>query len=85
MLCVAGSTNGGGNRTNGAGICATMPDRFTRIFMRSQQPLRDLRRYAPLVVVKGAVQVNVGGQQVNGAGEGAQLDPGCQVGVLHYR
>ena len=49
--------------------CAAMTDRFNRIFMRALRQLRDLRRYAPQVVVKSAGQVNVGGQQVNVAGE----------------
>ena len=45
-----------------------MGDRFNRIFLRTLRALRDLRRYAPTVVVQNAGQVNVGGQQVNVAG-----------------
>jgi hypothetical protein len=44
---------------------AAMADRFNRIFLRTLRALRDLRRYAPAVVVKHAGQVNVGAQQVN--------------------
>ena len=42
-----------------------MADRFHRMFLRGIRALRDLRRYAPAVVVQNAGQVNVGGQQVN--------------------
>jgi hypothetical protein len=45
-----------------------MVDRFNRIFLRSLRALRDLRRYAPAVLVQNAGQVNVGAQQVNVAG-----------------
>ena len=44
---------------------AAMADRFQRMFSRTLRALRDLRRYAPSVVVQNAGQVNVGGQQVN--------------------
>jgi hypothetical protein len=44
---------------------AGMVDRFNRIYLRTLRALRDLRRYPPTVVVQNAVQVNVGGQQVN--------------------
>ena len=44
---------------------AAMADRFQRMFLRGLRALRDLRRYAPAVVVQNAGQVNVGGQQVN--------------------
>ena len=40
-------------------------DRFNRIFMRALRQLRDLRRYAPAVVVHNAGQVNVAERQVN--------------------
>jgi hypothetical protein len=39
-----------------------MAERFHRIFLRTLQALRDLRRYTPAVVVQNAVQVNVNGQ-----------------------
>jgi hypothetical protein len=49
---------------------ACMIDRFNKIFLRTLRALRDLRRYAPAVIVQNAGQVNVGGQQVNvAAGE----------------
>lgn len=44
---------------------AQMVDRFDRMFMRAGRQLRDLRRYAPTVVVQTAGQVNVADQQVN--------------------
>ena len=44
---------------------ANMVDRFNRNFMRALRQLRDLRRYAPQVIVKSAGQVNVGSRQVN--------------------
>ena len=44
---------------------AAMVDRFHRLMMRTLRTLRDLRRYAPKVVVQNAEQVNVGDQQVN--------------------
>jgi hypothetical protein len=46
-----------------------MVDRFNRILLRTLRALRDLRRYAPAVVIRSAGQVNVGQQQLNvGAG-----------------
>jgi hypothetical protein len=45
-----------------------MADRFNRIVLRTLRAMRDLRRYAPTVIVQSAGQVNVGGQQVNVAG-----------------
>jgi hypothetical protein len=42
-----------------------MVDRFNRIFLRTLRALRDLRRYAPPVIVQNAGQVNVASQQVN--------------------
>ena len=42
-----------------------MADRFNRLFLRTLRALRDLRRYAPPVIVQNAGQVNVGAQQVN--------------------
>jgi hypothetical protein len=45
-----------------------MADRFNKVFLRTLRALRDLRRYAPTVIVQNAGQVNVGGQQVNVAG-----------------
>ena len=47
-----------------------MVDRFNRLFLRTLRALRDLRRYAPTVMVQHAAQVNIGGQQVNVAGGG---------------
>ena len=44
---------------------AGMVDRFNRIFLRTLRSLRDLRRYAPTVIVQNANQVNVADQQVN--------------------
>jgi hypothetical protein len=44
---------------------AAMVDRFNRMFLRTLRALRDLRRYAPTVVVQNAGQVNVGAAQVN--------------------
>ena len=45
---------------------AAMTDRFQRLFLRSLRALRDLRRYAPTVVVANAGQVNVSaGPQMN--------------------
>ena len=49
---------------------AAMVDRFNRVVMRTLRSLRDLRRYAPVVIGR-ADQVNIaaqGGQQVNVAG-----------------
>ena len=45
---------------------AAMADRFSRMFLRA---LRDLRRYAPAVIVQNAGQVNVAGKQINVAAE----------------
>ena len=36
-----------------------MANRFHRMFLRGLRALRDLRRYAPAVVVQNAGQVNV--------------------------
>ena len=47
---------------------AAMAERFQRLFVRAMRTLRDLRRYAPSVVVQNAGQVNVGQHQVNTAG-----------------
>jgi hypothetical protein len=44
---------------------ARMVDRFNRMVLRTLRALRDLRRYAPNVIVQNAGQVNVGEQQVN--------------------
>jgi hypothetical protein len=44
---------------------ATMVERWHGAFLRTLKALRDLRRYAPTVIVRSAGQVNVGGQQVN--------------------
>ena len=44
---------------------AAMADRYNKNFLRTLRALRDLRRYAPTVVVQNAGQVNVGEQQVN--------------------
>lgn len=41
-----------------------MADKFHRLFQRTLRALRDMRRYAP-VIVQNAGQVNVGAQQVN--------------------
>jgi hypothetical protein len=41
---------------------AAMADRFQRLFLRSLRALRDLRRYAPTVVVGSVGQLNVGAQ-----------------------
>ena len=46
-----------------------MVDRFKRLFLRMLRALRDLRLYAPSVTVQNVAQVNIGGQQVNVAGE----------------
>jgi hypothetical protein len=50
---------------------AAMVDRFNRLFLRTLRALRDLRRYAPAVIVQNAGQVNVGTQQVNVAAGGS--------------
>ena len=44
---------------------AQMADRFNRLFLRTLRQLRDLRRYAPVVIQNNGGQVNVGQQQVN--------------------
>ena len=44
---------------------AAMVDRFNKLFVRTLRALRDLRRYAPPVIVQNAGQVNVGAQQLN--------------------
>jgi hypothetical protein len=44
---------------------AAMADRFNRLFLRDLRALRDLRRYAPAVVVQGSAQINVAERQVN--------------------
>lgn len=43
---------------------AQMAERFNRLFLRTLRSLRDLRRYAP-VIIQNAQQVNVGSQQLN--------------------
>lgn len=43
---------------------AGMVDRWNRMFLRNLRALRDMRRYAPVIVNNGG-QVNVGQQQVN--------------------
>jgi hypothetical protein len=45
----------------------TMVERFNRLFLRTLRALRDLRRYAPTVIVQNAGQVNVGAVQKNEA------------------
>jgi hypothetical protein len=47
------------------GIAARMVDQFTRLYLRTLRALQDQRRLAAPVVVCGAKQVNIGGQQVN--------------------
>lgn len=44
---------------------AGMVERFNRLFMRAVRQLRDLRRFAPQVIVQNAAQVNVGNHQLN--------------------
>ena len=44
---------------------AAMAERWQRLFVRAVRTLRDLRRYAPSVVVNGAAQVNVAAVQQN--------------------
>ncbi len=43
---------------------AAMVDRFNRLFLRTLRQLRDLRRYAPAMVINNPSQVNIGSQQV---------------------
>ena len=47
---------------------AAMVDRFNRLQLRTLRQLRDLRRYAPAVVIQNADQVNIGEQQINLSG-----------------
>jgi hypothetical protein len=49
---------------------AAMVDRFNRLFLRTLRSLRDLRRYGQQITINSPTQVNIGGQQVNVAGEG---------------
>jgi hypothetical protein len=49
---------------------AKMVDRYNRMVLRTLRALRDLRRYAPSIVVQNAGQVNVGERQVNVVAEG---------------
>lgn len=42
-----------------------LADGYHRQYMRTLRQMRDLRRYAPQVIVNNGGQVNVGGQQVN--------------------
>ena len=44
-----------------------MVDRFNKLFLRTLRALRDLRRYAPTVMIQNAGQVNIGQQHVNAA------------------
>ena len=48
---------------------AAMVLRFNRLHLRTLRALRDLRRYAPTVMIQNAGQVNIGQQQVNVAGD----------------
>lgn len=47
-----------------------MADRYNRMFLRTLRQMRDLRRYAPPVIVNNGGQVNVASQQVNVSREG---------------
>jgi hypothetical protein len=47
-----------------------MVDRFNRLHLRTLRSLRDLRRYGQQITINSPTQVNIGGQQVNVAGEG---------------
>jgi hypothetical protein len=49
---------------------AQMYDRQNKLYLRTLRALRDLRRYAPTVIVQNGGQINVGGQQVNVASVG---------------
>jgi hypothetical protein len=49
---------------------AAMVDRFNRLYLRTLRSLRDLRRYGQQITINSPTQVNIGGQQVNVAGEG---------------
>ena len=51
-----------------------MADRYNRMFLRTLRQMRDLRRYAPPVIVNNGGQVNVGQQQVNVSTQGRQLE-----------
>jgi hypothetical protein len=51
--------------TEAVAEAAAMAERFQRVFVRAIRTLRDLRRYAPSVVVQSAGQVNVGAVQTN--------------------
>jgi hypothetical protein len=42
-----------------------MVERFSRLYLRTLRELREQRRQAPPVVVRGARQVNIAGQQVH--------------------
>jgi hypothetical protein len=42
-----------------------MAERWNRVFLRTLRSLRDLRRYAPTVMIQSAGQVNIGQHQVN--------------------
>jgi hypothetical protein len=55
--------------TDAAEQVAAMADRFNKMFQRTLRALLNLRRVPLAVVVQNAGQVNVGGQQVNVAGE----------------
>jgi hypothetical protein len=44
---------------------AQMADRYNRMFLRTLRQMRDLRRYAPPVIVNNGGQVNVANQQLN--------------------
>lgn len=51
-----------------------MADRFNRLFLRTVRGLRDLRRYATVIVNSGG-QVNIGDRQVNVSGDQATPAP----------
>jgi hypothetical protein len=48
----------------------TMADRYNRMFLRVLRQMRDLRRYAPAVIVNNGGQVNLANQQVNVTNKG---------------
>jgi hypothetical protein len=48
-----------------ADLAGAMVERFHKMYVRTLRALQDLRRYAPVVVVQNAEQVNVGQQQLN--------------------
>jgi hypothetical protein len=60
-------------------LAAGMVDRFQRLFVRAQRALRDLRRYAPSVIVQNAGQVNVASQQVNVAQTRPEEEGSCPL------